>query len=125
MEGSKIQSFRDLEVWQEAHALVLLIYRESKGFPKEEVFSLTSQMRRAAVSISSNIAEGFSRQSYKEKLQFYFTSLGSLTELHNQILIAKDLGYFTEENFEKIILKITSVHKLLNGFIGKTRTFIK
>ena len=68
----KIQSFTDLEVWKQAHKLVIEIYRVTKKFPKEERYSLVDQMRRAAISITSNIAEGFSRQGKKEKLQFYF-----------------------------------------------------
>ena len=82
----KIKSFTDLQVWQEGHKLVLLIYKVTKKFPKEELFGLTNQIKRAGVSITSNIAEGFSRQSYKEKLQFYYMSLGSLTEIQNQLL---------------------------------------
>ena len=74
--------------------------------------------------MTSNIAEGFSRQSYKEKLQFYYMSLGSLTELQNQFLIAKDLDYLTQKEFNNLIEQITSVHKLLNSFVSKTRTFI-
>lgn len=119
----KIQSFTDLEVWQEAHRLVLLIYKLTKTFPKEEIFGLISQMRRAAVSITSNIAEGFSRFSYKEKIQFYSMSHGSLTELQNQMLIAKDVGYLNEENFRQLSEQSIIVHKLLNAFIRSTRQF--
>jgi len=93
-QESKIKSFTDLKAWQEAHKLVLMIYKISKSFPKEEIFGLTSQIRRAAISITSNIAEGFSRKSYLEKIQFYFTSLGSLSEVQSQLLIAKDVNYF-------------------------------
>ena len=121
----KIQSFTDLQVWQESHKLVLLIYQITKKFPKEELFSLTNQMRRAAISITSNIAEGFARQSFKEKLQFYYITLGSLTELQNQILIAKDLKYLNHAEFGKIAGQAISSHKLLNAFIGRTKKFIK
>jgi len=120
---NKIQSFTDLEVWKEAHKLVLTIYQLTKDFPKEELFGLVSQMRRAAVSITSNIAEGFSRFSYKEKTQFYSMSHGSLTELQNQILIAKDVGYLGLENFRKLSDQSVIVHKLLNAFIRKTKEF--
>jgi len=120
----KIQSFTDLEVWREAHKLVLLIYEITKKFPKEEIFALVSQMRRAVVSITSNIAEGFSRQSYKEKVQFYSMARGSLTELENQLLIAKDVGYIDNSEFNKVMDQITVVHKLLNAFIKKTKAFI-
>jgi len=121
----KIQSFTDLEVWREAHKLVLLVYRSTKNFSKEELFGLVSQLRRDAVSITSNIAEGFSRQSYKEKLQFYYIALGSLTELQNQLLIAKDLNYLSQAEFHEIAEQAISVHKLLNSFISKTKIFIK
>ena len=123
--NNKIQSFTDLLVWQESHKLVLMIYQATKNFPKEELFGLTSQLRRAAVSITSNIAEGFSRQGYKEKLQFYYMALGSLTESQNQLLIAKDLNYLEQIEFNKIAKQTISVHKLLNGFIVKTKTFVK
>jgi len=123
--NNKIQSFTDLKVWQEAHKLVLLVYKLTKNFPREEIFGLVSQTRRAAVSITSNIAEGFSRQSYKEKLQFYYIALGSLTELQNQLLLAKDLNYLKQKEFDEFTEQTTSVHKLLNSFVSKTRTFIK
>lgn len=91
----KIQSFTDLYAWQAGHKLVLSIYEVTQKFPKEELFGLTNQLRRAAVSITSNIAEGFSRSSYKEKSQFYSMALGSLTEIQNQLLIAKDIKYLS------------------------------
>ena len=89
---TKIQTFKDLRVWQLGHSLVLDIYLSTKQFPKDEQFGLTNQIRRAIVSFTSNLAEGFSRSSYKEKAQFYSIALGSLTEVQNQILIAKDVG---------------------------------
>jgi len=81
VQTKKIQSFTQLNVWKEAHKLVLLIYKTTDNFPKKETYSLIDQMRRCAISITSNIAEGFSRQGKKEKLQFYYVSKGSLTEL--------------------------------------------
>jgi four helix bundle protein len=81
---NKIKDFKDLNTWREAHKLVLMIYGATKTFPREEIFSLTSQVRRAAISITSNIAEGFGRQGYKEKIQFYYFAQGSLIELKNQ-----------------------------------------
>ena len=123
-QKKKIQSFTDLEVWQEAHKLVLLIYKITKNFPKEELFGLVPQSRRAAVSITSNIAEGFSRQSYKEKLQFYYIALASLTEIQNQLLIARDLDYFNKAEFDDVIKEIISVHKLLNAFISATKKYV-
>lgn len=117
MENAKIKSFTDLVAWLEGHKLVLEIYKATKNFPKEELFGLINQIRRAAVSITSNIAEGFSRQSNKEKIQFYCISRGSLTELQNQLLIAKDVGYLVNEKFKKIAEQTVKVHKLINGLI--------
>lgn len=113
----KIKSFTDLVAWQEAHNLTLDIYRVTKKFPKEETYSLIDQMKRCSISISSNIAEGFSRQGKKEKLQFYFIAKGSLTELQNQLLLARDVSYLVQDEFQKIGEKSVVVHKLLNGLI--------
>lgn len=117
MENEKIKSFTDLEAWKEGHNLVLMIYNLTKKFPKEEVFGLTNQLRRAVVSITSNIAEGFSRRTSKDKIHFYLISLGSLTEIQNQILIAKDIKYIDKEEFNKIALQTIVVSKLINGLI--------
>ena len=97
--------------WQESHKLVLSIYSITKEFPKEEVFGLTSQMQRSAISVTSNIAEGFGRQGYKEKVQFYYLAQGSLTELKNQIITAKDIGYLNVDNFKKLINQADQSHK--------------
>ena len=121
MEKKKIKSFTDLDAWKEGHKLVLMIYRITKGFPKEELFGLVSQMRRCAVSITSNIAEGFSRRSYKEKAQFYSVALGSITELQNQLLIAKDVGYVNGSNFQDIAEQAIKVHKIVNGLIKSSK----
>jgi four helix bundle protein len=120
---NKIKSFTDLEVWKEGHFLVIMIYKVTKQFPKDEVFGLINQMRRCVVSITSNIAEGFSRQSKKEKLKFYFISLGSLTELQNQLLIAKDpeIKYINQQDFDRIVQQAITVHKLLCGLIRATK----
>ena len=123
-EYKKIKSFTDLNAWKEAHNLVLLIYRVTKGFPKEEQFGLINQLRRAVVSITSNIAEGFSRNSYKEKSQFYSMALGSLTEVQNKLIIARDLGYITKEDFRALAEQTITINKLLNGLIKKSRTMI-
>lgn len=121
MENSKIKSFTDLKVWQEAHILALQIYRITDTFPKQEMFGLVSQLRRAAVSITSNIAEGFSRISPKEKLHFYSITHGSLTEVENQLLLSKDLGYLEPDLFEKTHAQLSYVHKILNAFIRSTK----
>ena len=118
----KIKSFKDLNVWSYGHDLVLEIYKMTKSFPSDEQFGLTNQMRRCAVSITSNIAEGFSRQSYKDKNQFYSISQGSLTELQNQLLIAKDIGYITQKIFSDLADKTVTINKLLNGLIKSSRS---
>ena len=123
-ELGKIRSFKDIFAWQEGHKLVLTVYSVTKEFPKEEQFGIISQMRRCAVSITSNIAEGFSRQSYKEKVQFYSMSLGSVTELQNQILIAKDVGYLTEKDFVLFDEMVIKVHKITNGLIKGSKSII-
>lgn len=115
--SSKIKSFTDLDAWKEGHKLVLAIYQLTSKFPREETFGLVNQMRRCAVSITSNIAEGFSRNSYKEKLQFYSTSLGSITELQNQLLVAKDVSYITNKQFQEIANLSVIVHKIINGLM--------
>lgn len=123
-ENEKVVSFRDLNAWKEGHKLVLLIYKITKTFPKEEMFCLISQMRRAAISITSNIAEGFSRQSYKEKIQFYSISLGSITEIQNQLIVSRDINYLNTNDFKEVANQTVIVHKLVNGLIKKSKTII-
>ncbi len=123
-ESKKINSFTDLNAWKEGHKLVLEIYKITQKFPKEELFGLISQLRRAIVSFTSNIAEGFSRTSYKEKLQFYYTALGSLTEIQNQLLIAKDIDYITKIEFNLLAEQTVKISKITNGLIKSTKTII-
>lgn len=123
-EQSKIKSFTDLNAWKIGHKLVLSIYKITNSFPKEEQFGLTNQIRRAIVSVTSNIAEGFSRNSYKEKVQFYSMALGSLTEVQNQLIIAVDLNYIKKDDFMLLSEQTITTSKLLNGLIKKSRTLI-
>ena len=120
----KIESFQDLKVWQEGHRLVILVYRFTKQFPKEELYSIVDQMKRAVASITANIVEGFGRKSYREKIQFYYMAKGSLLELKNFLLIAKDVGYLKEKDFNVLMDQANLVDQLLQGFIKKTKTFI-
>jgi len=122
--ANKIKSFTDLKTWQEGHKLVILVYKITKKLPKEEIYSLIDQMRRAASSITSNIAEGFGRRGYKEKIQFYYLAQGSLTELKNQILIAKDVGYLNGEDISSLVEQANTAHQLLQGLITKSKTFV-
>ena len=123
LENNKIKAFTDLNAWKKSHELVLFVYKITDLFPKKELFSLTNQMRRAAISITSNIAEGFSRPSYKEKIRFYSIALGSLTELQSQFLVARDIEYIKEE-YITFYNKSIIVHKLINGLIKYSRSII-
>ena len=119
---NKSKTFTDLIVWQKGHQLVLDLYKTTNDFPREELFGLTSQMRRCVVSITSNIAEGFGRKSYKEKINFFFVSKGSLVELQIQLIISKDIGFLDENKFNIIYNQSVEVHKILNSLITKSRT---
>lgn len=121
---SKIQSFTDLQAWQEGHKLVLMVYKTTKTFLKEELFCLISQMRRCVVSITSNIAEGFGRFSYKEKVHFYAIARGSLVELQNQLYVARDVGYLKGEIFDEVFEQSVKVHKIINGLLKGAKEFM-
>ena len=121
--GKPIKNFRDLDAWQESHKLAIMLYRATKSFPKEEMFGLTNQMRRAAVSVTSNIAEGFSRQGFKEKIQFYFIAKGSLNELKSQSILAHDIGYLIND-FIAIIEQAELADKILQGLIIKSKSYL-
>ncbi len=109
----EIKSFQDLLVWQKGHVLVLEIYKLTSIFPKNEVYSLLSQMRRAAVSIVSNLVEGFKRRTVTDSLHFYNVAAASLEELRYQLLLAKDLQYLSSEKYENICLLAEEVRKML------------
>jgi four helix bundle protein len=113
--------FTDLRVWREAHSLSLTVYKLTRKFPREEIYALNSQLRRAAVSITSNIAEGFNRFSRKEKIQFYSIALGSVSEVHSQLLLAKDLEYISDIEFKLAEEQIETIHKALSALIKSLR----
>ena len=121
---NKIREFTDLLVWQEGHQLVITTYKITRSFPKAETYALVDQMRRAASSVTANIAEGFGRHGYKEKVQFYYLAQGSLTELKNSIFIARDVGYINAEELESYTKCANQVHRLLQGLISKTKSFL-
>jgi four helix bundle protein len=100
---------------------VLAIYKATKNFPSNEQFGLTSQIRRAVVSITSNLSEGFSRQTIADKTHFYAMSLGSSTEVQNQLLIARDLSFLPKTDFERLAALSIEVNKLVNGLIKSLR----
>lgn len=112
----EIRSFKDLLVWQKSHRLVLEIYRITNYFPRTEIYGLISQMRRAAVSIVSNLVEGFKRRTVKDSIHFYNIADGSIEELKYQLLLSKDLNYITPEIFQKINFLIEEVSKMLRGW---------
>jgi len=115
--NTTIKDFTDLEVWQGAHKFILRIYEISKKLPKEELFGVTNQLRRASVSINANIAEGFGRWHYKDKTRFYFQARGSASEVYNLLIICRDLNYFNQEIYEELNQQIQKIRRMLNGLI--------
>lgn len=113
-----IHNFTDLDAWKESQKLVILVYRTTKNFPSDERFGLTDQIRRASVSVVSNIAEGFGRNSGKDKAQFYAVAKGSLLEVESQLLVAKDLGFLDEKKFIELNLLIRKAIKLISGLVN-------
>lgn len=112
-----MKTHKDLEVWKKAIDLVTVIYGQTHSFPKEELYGLTNQMRRSAISIPSNIAEGAARKSNKEFLQFLYIALGSLIELDTQLLICSNLKYINNEEFKVLEQQLDEIGKMLNGLI--------
>lgn len=113
----RYKTYKELDVWVKSRALVKEIYILTKDFPKDEMYGLTSQMRRSAVSVPSNIAEGIGRQYKKESIQFFHIARGSLYELETQLYIAADLNYLQLSNLSELILQLEECRKLLGGLI--------
>ncbi len=109
-------NFKELKIWQRAIQLSLLIYKVSGSFPKEEVFGLTSQIRRCSVSVPSNIAEGCGRNTPKQLVHFLNIAMGSLTELDTQVIICKELGYIKQWTADEILSEIIELQKMINVF---------
>ena len=120
-----IQNFKDLNAWQLGHQLVLLVYCLTRKFPVDERFGLIDQIRRCAVSVTSNIAEGFGRYSSNEKLHFYGISKGSLLEMESQMLISKDLGYISAKEYQEFSGQAVDVNKLISGLMKSAPTKVK
>ena len=112
-----LQSYRDLLVWKKAIQLTIDCYSFSDSFPRSETYGLTSQLRRASVSVPSNIAEGYGRGSRKEYLRFLWISQGSLKELETQILIAKSLGFVRPEAADELLIETETTGKMLGSLI--------
>lgn len=121
MSVSTIKSFENLDVWQIGKKLTIDIYRLTQGFPKDEVFGLTSQLRRAALSVPANIAEGFGRYHYLDKAKFYLNARGSLNELKSHLLISNELEFINKANFNDALHIIDDLGIRLNNLIKKTR----
>lgn len=115
MVAGKIASFEDLEVWQESQNLAVMIYTLTKDFPKDELFAMTNQIRRASTSISANIAEGFGRDTVRDKLRFYTMAYGSLLEVKNFLYLSRKLEYITDDSLDLALAQSTSCQKLINA----------
>ncbi|ANF49354.1 four helix bundle protein [Chryseobacterium glaciei] len=113
--------YTNLDVWIESRKLTNLVYDSTKNYPKEELFGLTNQIRRCAVSVPSNIAEGCGRNTSKETIHFLFIARGSLYELETQFYLSSDQNYLSNEKFTAILNQIIICKKLLNGFINYYR----
>ncbi len=122
--GGKIKNFSDLDSWKKSHEMAIEVYKFTEKFPQKELFGLTSQIRRAAVSVTSNIAEGFSRETAKDKIRFYFIARGSVAEIQSQLAIARDIGYLNIKDFNSLALKSIVVHKLIAGMIRSLKEFL-
>jgi len=118
---SKIKDFVDLEVWQKGKDLTIAIYKLSSAFPKEEIYGITSQMKRAALSVPANIAEGFGRFHFMDKAKFFLNARGSLYELKSHLLISMDLNLTAAQQVDDILKTINELSLKLNNLISKTR----
>jgi len=120
----KIYSYKELIVWQKSIQLVKEVYILTEKFPKSELYGISLQMRRAAISIPSNIAEGFGRKSLKEYTQFYSIAYGSALELETQLIISKDLSFTDKSHFNNCESLITEILKMLNSMVFKMRKMV-
>jgi four helix bundle protein len=116
-----VRDFRRLAVLQRAHSLTLRIYKVTSAFPKEEVYGLTSQLRRSAASIPANIAEGCGREGDAELGRFLYVAMGSANELEYHLILARDLGYFLESDYEHTEQGLNEVKRMLSGLISRVR----
>ena len=115
------QSFEEMPLWQQAHALALQVHEVSSSFPKQEDYGLTSQLRRAAVSIPANIAEAYGRYHYRDKLNFYYHARGSMCETRSHLLYARDVGYLAVDSFAQLAQALDSILHQLNTVIATLR----
>ena len=120
-----MRDFHKLKVWEKAHSLTLKIYQNTTNFPREELYGLTSQMRRSSASIPTNIAEGCGRESKAETVQFFNMATGSSSDLGYRLLLAHDLHYMNEENYLTLSSELIDVRRMLFSFIQKLKTDIE
>lgn len=113
-----MRNYQDLQVWAKAHSLTLDLYRTSRAFPKEEIYGVTSQVRRAALSIGANLAEGCGRRTSSELARFVRIALGSASELDYHLLMCRDLGFLKSEDFDRFKENLTEVRKMLTSFLS-------
>ena len=116
-----MRDFGELKVWQKAHDCAIEVYRHTRAFPSDERFGLTSQLRRAAVSVTSNIAEGCGRDSERDFSRFLSMAAGSASEVEYQLLLARDLGYLDDGNYGPLNEKVNEVKRMLNSLIMRLR----
>lgn len=116
-----MKDFRKLEVWQRSHQLTLAVYRLTATFPREEVYGLTSQLRRASASVPANLAEGCGRSGDTELARFATIAMGSASELEYHLLLAHDLGYYPDDIYQQLALETTGVKRMLAGFIKQLK----
>jgi four helix bundle protein len=114
-----MRNYRDLQVWSKAHLLTLELYRLSRVFPREEVYGVTSQLRRAAVSIGANLAEGCGRRTSSELARFVRIAMGSASELDYHLILCRDLGFLKDEDFQRSAEGLGEVRKMPASFLGK------
>jgi four helix bundle protein len=118
-----MQSFRNLRVWEKSHRLTLDVYASSKAFSRDEMFGLTSQMRRSSASIGMNIAEGCCRKGDAEMVRFLQIATGSASELEYQFLLAHDLEYLHNPEYERLVAQVVAVKKMLSSLMQKVKVF--
>jgi four helix bundle protein len=120
-EECTLRNFRDLKVWEKAHSLTLEVYKSTVTFPREELYGLTSQMRRSCASIPANIAEGCGRSGDAELARFMRIAMGSASELEYHLLLARDLGFLTPSDHEQLSGNVIEVKRMLSSFVQKLK----
>jgi four helix bundle protein len=123
MPEAFMQSFRNLRVWEKSHRLTLDVYASTKAFPRDEMYGLTSQMRRASASIGMNIAEGCCRKGDAEMVRFLQMAMGSASELEYQFLLANDLNYLRSPGYEQLTTQVVEVKRMLSSLMQKVKAF--